>query len=51
MVILVAVIFIFHSFQELHSYIERGLGKNLKARCQAPLIESIEEYKSEMQGR
>lgn len=34
---------------ELHSHIEKGLGKNLKARCSAPLIESIEEYKTEMQ--
>ena len=37
-------------WQELHSYIEKGLGKNLKARCSPPLIESIEEYKTEMQG-
>lgn len=36
---------------ELHVHIEKGLGKNLKARCSAPLIESIEEYKAEMQDQ
>ena len=35
--------------KELHLHIEKGLGKNLKARCSAPLIESIEGYKSDMQ--
>eukprot|EP00794_Sanderia_malayensis_P015023 gene15023-16573_t len=33
---------------ELYSHIEKGLGKNLRARCSAPLLDSIEEYKSEM---
>lgn len=37
--------------KELHVHIEKGLGKNLKARCSAPLIESIEEYKLEMQDQ
>lgn len=36
---------------ELHAYIEKGLGTNLKAKCSAPLIESIEEYKDEMKGQ
>eukprot|EP00795_Rhopilema_esculentum_P007126 gene7126-12781_t len=33
---------------ELYSHIEKGLGKNLKARCSALLLDSIEEYKKEM---
>eukprot|EP00112_Aurelia_sp_Birch-Aquarium-sp1_P000229 Seg1019.4 transcript_id=Seg1019.4/GoldUCD/mRNA.D3Y31 product=Mitofusin-2 protein_id=Seg1019.4/GoldUCD/D3Y31 len=33
---------------ELYSHIEKGLGKNLKARCSALLLDSIEEYKTEM---
>ncbi|XP_065656566.1 mitofusin-2 isoform X2 [Hydra vulgaris] len=37
--------------QELHTHIEKGLGKNLKARCSAPLLESIEEYKSAMKDK
>ena len=37
--------------KELHGHIEKGLGKNLKARCSAPLVESIEEYKREMQDQ
>ena len=37
--------------QELYSHIEKGLGKNLRARCSAPLLDSIEEYKAEMRGR
>ena len=36
--------------QELYSHIEKGLGKNLKARCSALLLDSIEEYKAEMRG-
>ena len=36
--------------QELYSHIEKGLGKNLKARCSALLLDSIEEYKKEMRG-
>ena len=37
--------------QELYSHIEKGLGKNLKARCSALLLDSIEEYKTEMRGK
>jgi len=37
--------------RELYSHIEKGLGKNLKARCSALLLDSIEEYKSEMRDQ
>ena len=36
---------------ELHSYLEKGLGTNLKAKCSAPLLESIHEYKSAMKDQ
>ena len=36
---------------ELHAYIEKGLGTNLKAKCSAPLLESIQNYQESMRNQ